>query len=104
MSQCYIPFILGGFVKKVASPNQDGEPWLDPKYLPQEPPPKPTTENTKPSSCVQVSTTPGVLKTATGGTGLQRKGAYATGKIESQTEKGAKRTPLVSAYFPKANS
>ena len=103
MSQCYIPFILGGFAKKVASPNQDGEPWLDPKYLPQEPPPNPTTENTKPSSSVQVSTTPGVLKTATGGTGLQqRKGMYVTGKTE--TEKGVKWTPLVSAYFPKASS
>lgn len=94
-------FLLGGFVKKVASPNQDGEPWLDPKYLPQEPPSNPTTENTKPGN-TQVSTTPGVLKTATGGAGLQRKGAYVVGKTE--TEKGTKRAPLVSAYFPKASN
>ena len=93
--------MLGGFAKKIASPNQDGEPWLDPKYLPQEPPTNSSTENTKPSS-VQVSTTPGVLKTATGGAGLQRKGVYVVGKTE--TDKGAKWTPLVSAYFPKASS
>ena len=92
----------GGFVKKVASPHQDGEPWLDPKYFPQEPPTYPSSENTKPSG-VQVSTTPVVLKTITGGaSGLQRKGVNGMGKTE--TEKGAKRTPLVSAYFPKASS
>ena len=93
--------MLGGFSKKVASPNQDGEPWLDPKYLPQESPTNPSSEDTKPNS-MQMSTTPGALKTATGGTGLQRKGVYVAGKTE--TEKGAKRTPLVSAYFPKASS
>ena len=100
-----LPLILGGFAKKVASPNQDGEPWLDPKYLPQDPPTNPTTENTKPGS-VQVSTTPGygALKTATGGAALQRKGAYVTATGKTETEKGAKWTPLVSAYFPKASS
>ena len=103
----YIPLILGGFAKKVASPNQDGEPWLDPKYLPQEPPinPATVTENTKPGS-VQVLTIPGhgLLKTATGGAALQRKGAHVTATGKTETEKGAKRTPLVSAYFPKASS
>ena len=102
-----LPLILEGFAKKVASPNQDGEPWLDPKYLPQEPPTNPTTvtENTKPAS-VQVLTTPGhgLLKTATGGAALQRKGAHITATGKTETEKGAKRTPLVSAYFPKASS
>ena len=102
-----LSLILGGFTKKVSSPNQDGEPWLDPKYLPQEPPTNPATvtENTKPGS-VQVSTTPGhgVLKTGAGGAALQRKGAYVTATGKTETEKGAKWTPLVSAYFPKASS
>ena len=61
----------------------DGEPWLDPKYLPPDP-----------STTTHPNITPGVLKTQ-GATGARFQGnTVVSGKLKPAT--------LASSYFPKS--